>query len=184
MTSGSVAGSTWTTFRRPSPRRRRPSRSDPQTGAFSETTVTSATSRPGRTTPPSSVTATVGTASTRCANPRCASPRTPLMSAGPASAGTHLGGPVVQVPLHSTRAASRPPALRLGQIQAVFSLGAPCRTGASRVSVPRGTCTTGCYAGHSIPNPNRIQSLLEHQLKLFVDRPCGLWPSPPEEASS
>src|SRR5215210_492452 len=52
--------------------------------------------------------------------------------------------PVVQLPLHSTRAASRPPALRLGQIQAVFSLGAPCRTGASRISVQRGTCTTYC----------------------------------------
>ena len=69
--------------------------------------------------------------------------------------------PVVQLPLHSTSAASRGTALRLGQIQTVFSLGAPCPPGASafaiasadrrslgggwsRVSVRRGTCTTDC----------------------------------------
>jgi hypothetical protein len=71
--------------------------------------------------------------------------------------------PVVNVPLHSTSAASRPAALRLGQIPTVFSLAAPCGPGASAfakapadrrslgggwslVSVRRGTSTTGCQA--------------------------------------
>ena len=69
--------------------------------------------------------------------------------------------PVAQLPRHSTRAASRPAALRLVQIQTVFSPGAPCRPGASafamasadrrslgggwsHVSVPRGICATNC----------------------------------------
>ena len=40
--------------------------------------------------------------------------------------------------------ASRETALRLVQIQAVFSLVAPCPPGASLVSVLRATCTTDC----------------------------------------
>src|SRR5687767_13011928 len=51
--------------------------------------------------------------------------------------------PVVQVPLHSTGAASRLAALLLPQIHPVFSVVAPCQPGASPVSMRRGTCTTG-----------------------------------------
>ncbi len=52
--------------------------------------------------------------------------------------------PVVKVRLHSTSDASSRPALLLRQIQAVFSVVAPCPRGASLVSVRRRTCTTGC----------------------------------------
>ena len=51
---------------------------------------------------------------------------------------------VVKVQLHSTGAASRLPALLLGQILPVFSLVALCQTGSSPVSVQRWTFTTDC----------------------------------------
>ncbi len=54
---------------------------------------------------------------------------------------------MVKVPLHSTGAASRLTALLLGHILPVFSLVAPCQTGASPVSVRRGTFTTDCSLG-------------------------------------
>jgi hypothetical protein len=50
---------------------------------------------------------------------------------------------VVKLPLHSTSDASRLAALLLSQILPVSSVVAPCQTGASLVSVPRGTFTTG-----------------------------------------
>jgi hypothetical protein len=50
---------------------------------------------------------------------------------------------VVEVLLHSTSDASRLAALLLPQILSVFSVVAPCQTGASLVSVPRSTSTTG-----------------------------------------
>src|SRR6266705_6680136 len=53
--------------------------------------------------------------------------------------------PVVKVWLHSTSDASPPAALLLLQILPVFSVVAPCRRGASLVSVRRQTFTTGCY---------------------------------------
>src|SRR5881628_2324390 len=53
--------------------------------------------------------------------------------------------PVVKVWLHSTGEASPPAALLLLQILPVFSVVAPCRRGASPVSVRRQTFTTGCY---------------------------------------
>ena len=46
--------------------------------------------------------------------------------------------PVARAPLHSNGAASGPPALLLGRILPVFSLGAPWWTGASPFSVRRG----------------------------------------------
>ena len=52
--------------------------------------------------------------------------------------------PVVQVWLHSTGDASPPAAWLLAHILPVFSVVAPCRLGASPVSVRRQTCTTGC----------------------------------------
>src|SRR5207247_9673956 len=52
---------------------------------------------------------------------------------------------VVKVWLHSTSDASPPAALLLLQILPVFSVVAPCRRGASLVSVRRQTFTTGCY---------------------------------------
>ena len=52
--------------------------------------------------------------------------------------------PVVKVPLHSTGASSHLAALLLDHILPVFSLVAPCQTGASPVSVQRWTFTTGC----------------------------------------
>ena len=52
--------------------------------------------------------------------------------------------PVVKVWLHSTVEASPPAALLLAQILPVFSVVAPCRRGASTVSVRRQTFTTGC----------------------------------------
>jgi len=51
---------------------------------------------------------------------------------------------VVKVWLHSTGDASPPAALLLPQILPVFSVVAPCRRGASPVSVRRQTFTTGC----------------------------------------
>jgi hypothetical protein len=51
--------------------------------------------------------------------------------------------PVVKVPLHSTSDASLLAALLLPQLLPVFSVVAPCQAGASPVSVPRGTFTTG-----------------------------------------
>jgi hypothetical protein len=51
---------------------------------------------------------------------------------------------VVKVWLHSTGDASPPTALLLAQILLVFSVVAPCRRGASPVSVRRQTLTTGC----------------------------------------
>src|SRR6266852_8938428 len=53
--------------------------------------------------------------------------------------------PVLKVWLHSTSDASPPAALLLLQILPVFSVVAPCRRGASLVSVRRQTFTTGCY---------------------------------------
>jgi len=50
---------------------------------------------------------------------------------------------VVNVPLHSTGDASRLAALLLRRILPV-SIVAPGHAGASPVSVPRGTFTTGC----------------------------------------
>jgi hypothetical protein len=50
----------------------------------------------------------------------------------------------VRVWLHSTGDASPPAALLLAQILPVFSVVAPCRRGASPVSVRRQTLTTGC----------------------------------------
>src|SRR5437773_12531083 len=58
--------------------------------------------------------------------------------------------PVVKVWLHSTGDASPPAALLLTQILPVFSVVAPCRRGASPVSVRRQTFTTGCYGIGSI----------------------------------
>src|SRR5688572_3211248 len=55
------------------------------------------------------------------------------------------GQPVVNVGLHSPRAASRLTALLLPQIHSVFSVVAPCHTGASHGSVRRPTFTTGCW---------------------------------------
>ena len=52
---------------------------------------------------------------------------------------------MVKVRLHSTSDASSRPALLLRQIQAVFSVVAPCPRGASLVSVRRRTFTTDCY---------------------------------------
>ena len=52
--------------------------------------------------------------------------------------------PVAKVWLHSTGDASPPAALLLAQILPVFSVVAPCRRGASPVSVRRQTFTTGC----------------------------------------
>ena len=51
---------------------------------------------------------------------------------------------VVKVWLHSTGVASPPAALLLAQILPVFSVVAPCRRGASPVSVRRQTFTTDC----------------------------------------
>ena len=48
---------------------------------------------------------------------------------------------MAKVPLYSTGAASRLPALLLGHILTEFFLVAPYRTGASPVSVRRGTFT-------------------------------------------
>jgi len=45
--------------------------------------------------------------------------------------------------------------LRLGQIQTVFSLGAPGPPGASPVSVRHGTCTTDCQATWRPPGRHR-----------------------------
>jgi hypothetical protein len=50
---------------------------------------------------------------------------------------------MVKVPRHSTSDASRLAALLLPQILPVFSVVAPCQSGASLVSVPRGTFTIG-----------------------------------------
>jgi hypothetical protein len=52
--------------------------------------------------------------------------------------------PVLKGWLDSTSDASPPAALLLAQILRVFSAVAPCRTGASPVSVRRQTFTTGC----------------------------------------
>src|SRR5207247_11423728 len=60
-----------------------------------------------------------------------------------------LEQPVVKVWLHSTGEASPPAALLLAQILPVSSVVAPCRRGASAVSVRRQTFTTGCSAPHS-----------------------------------
>jgi hypothetical protein len=51
---------------------------------------------------------------------------------------------VVQLPLHSTGDASRLAALLLRRIFPIFSVVAPCQTGASPVSVRRGSSTTSC----------------------------------------
>src|SRR4029453_14519821 len=51
---------------------------------------------------------------------------------------------MVKVWLHSTGDASPPAALLLAQILPVFSVVAPCRRGASPVSVRRQTFTTDC----------------------------------------
>jgi len=51
---------------------------------------------------------------------------------------------VVKVQLHSTGDASRLATLLLPQIFPTFSVVAPCRPGASPVSVRRWTFTTGC----------------------------------------
>jgi len=67
--------------------------------------------------------------------------------------GPSIWQPVVQLLLHSTSAASRGTALRLGQIQAVFSLGAPCPPGTSLVSVQRRTCTTDCCVARNWGSP-------------------------------
>ena len=95
--------------------------------------------------------------------------------------------PVVQLPRHSTSAASRGPqrvelhalgtpsrgtALHLGQIRAVFSLGAPCPPGASLVSVRRGSCTTGC--GHSAARPHGNRRRESSQPVLACSRACQL----------
>jgi len=50
----------------------------------------------------------------------------------------------VKVWLHSMGDASPPAALLLAQILPVFSVVAPCRRGASPVSVRRQIFTTGC----------------------------------------
>src|SRR5712692_5263993 len=52
--------------------------------------------------------------------------------------------PVVKVWLHSTDDASPPAALLLAQILPVFSVVAPCRRGASPVSMRRQTFATDC----------------------------------------
>ena len=52
--------------------------------------------------------------------------------------------PVVKGPLQSTGAASRLAAVLLGRILPVCSLVAPYQTGASPLSVRRGTVTTDC----------------------------------------
>src|SRR5688572_4662041 len=52
----------------------------------------------------------------------------------------------MKVPLHSTDDASRLAALRLPQIFPIFSVVAPGEAGASSVSVPRGTFTTGSWS--------------------------------------
>jgi hypothetical protein len=54
--------------------------------------------------------------------------------------------PLVKARLHSTGDASPPAALLLAQILPVFSLVAPCRRGASPVSVQRQAFTRGCHA--------------------------------------
>ena len=69
---------------------------------------------------------------------------------------------MVQVPRHSPSAASRPAALRLVQIQPVFSLAAPCRPGASLVSVRRGTCTTGCSRTPVDRSSRDVRQLASH----------------------
>ena len=61
-----------------------------------------------------------------------------------ASPRTRAQQPVVGVPLHSTGDATALTALLLPQILPVFSVVAPGQPGASPVSVPRGTSTTGC----------------------------------------
>jgi hypothetical protein len=63
-----------------------------------------------------------------------------------AASGVTSQQPVVKVWLHSTGDASPPAALLLAQILPVFSVVAPCRRGASPVSVRRRTFTTGCQA--------------------------------------
>ncbi|MCH7749883.1 MAG: hypothetical protein IH939_17505 [Acidobacteria bacterium] len=50
---------------------------------------------------------------------------------------------MVNIPLHSTGAASPLVALFIGQVLPVFSLFSPYQQGASPVSVQRGTFTTG-----------------------------------------
>jgi hypothetical protein len=52
--------------------------------------------------------------------------------------------PVMQLHLHSSGAASRLAALLLPQIFPIFSVVAPCQTGASPLSVQRWICTTDC----------------------------------------
>src|SRR5216110_3001718 len=69
---------------------------------------------------------------------------------------------VVKVWLHSTSDASPPAALLLLQILPVFSVVAPCRRGASLVSVRRQTFTTGClgpllYRLSVISQPHRTR---------------------------
>jgi hypothetical protein len=49
----------------------------------------------------------------------------------------------MEVPLHSTVDASRLAALLLSPVFPIFSVVAPCQTGASPVSMRRGTSTTG-----------------------------------------
>src|SRR5437764_7208533 len=61
--------------------------------------------------------------------------------------------PVVKVWLHSTSEASPPAALLLLQILPVFSVVAPCRRGASLVSVRCQTFTTGCSASRGLLRP-------------------------------
>jgi len=56
----------------------------------------------------------------------------------------------VKVQLHSTGAASRLPVLLLGHILPVFALVAPCQTGASPVSVPRGLSSRTASWGRGI----------------------------------
>ena len=53
--------------------------------------------------------------------------------------------PVAKVCLHSTDDAAPLAALLLPQIFPIFSVVAPCRRGASPVSVRRQTFTTGCW---------------------------------------
>src|SRR5438477_11665699 len=66
--------------------------------------------------------------------------------------------PVVKVWLHSTSDASPPAALLLAHILPVFSVVAPCRRGASPVSVRRQTFTTGCYVAAPWFDPSEAVS--------------------------
>src|SRR5437899_7575649 len=76
----------------------------------------------------------------------------------------HAKQPVVKVWLHSTSDASPPAALLLLQILPVFSVVAPCRRGASLVSVRRQTFTTGCQGRFAVPAAATVTRRFEAKL--------------------